>query len=156
MPEYAAICGISEEEITSQLSEPISEFAKENGITNEEVRQILKENYDGYHFTWPSSDIYNPFSLLQALQDKSINPYWFGSGTPTFLIKELRKFKIDVENIDNNRALSSAFDAPTETMTSILPLLYQSGYITIVDYDKILRLYTLRIPNKEVRIGLME
>ncbi len=156
MPEYAAICGISEEEITSQLSEPISEFAKENGITNEEVRQILKENYDGYHFTWPSSDIYNPFSLLQALQDKSINPYWFGSGTPTFLIKELRKFKIDVENIDNNRALSSAFDAPTETMTSILPLLYQSGYITIEDYDKILRLYTLRIPNKEVRIGLME
>ena len=116
----------------------------------------LKENYDGYHFTYPSPDIYNPFSLLTAMEKGKIGSYWFGSGTPTYLIKMLDKFGVKPSEIGRKQLKSSAFDAPTETMTDAVPLLYQSGYITIKDYNKMLDLYTLDIPNKEVRLGLME
>jgi len=115
----------------------------------------LKDNYDGYHFTWPSPDIYNPFSLLNAFADGKMNSYWFGSGTPTYLIEMLNKFKVLPSEIGGGEAVVTEFDAPTERMTSITPLLYQSGYITIKDYDEMFEVYTLDIPNKEVRIGLM-
>ena len=124
--------------------------------TPEEVLKELKDNYDGYHFTYPSPDIYNPFSLLTAMEKGKIGSYWFGSGTPTYLINMLKKFGVEPSEIGNNRVSVEDFDAPTERMTSIIPLLYQSGYITIKDYDKELDLYTLDIPNKEVRIGLMK
>lgn len=152
---YAAICGISEEEIRTQMDSDLYLLAEHMGLTREEVLAKLKSNYDGYHFTWPSPDIYNPFSLLNAFSDGKMNSYWFGSGTPTYLIEMLNKFDVLPSQIGGEEALSSDFDAPTERMTSIMPLLYQSGYITIKNYDKETDLYLLDIPNREVRIGLM-
>ena len=153
---YAAICGISEDEIRLQMKDDLEGLAKKLEITPEEALMKLKENYDGYHFTSPSPDIYNPFSLLNAFADGKFGSYWFGSGTPTYLINMLKKFGVEPSEIGNNRVSVEDFDAPTERMTSIIPLLYQSGYITIKNYDEELDLYTLNIPNKEVRIGLMK
>ena len=153
---YAAICGISEDEIRLQMKDDLGGLAKKLEITPEEALMKLKENYDGYHFTSPSPDIYNPFSLLNAFADGKFGSYWFGSGTPTYLIKMLDKFGVKPSEIGRRQLKSSVFDAPTETMTDAVPLLYQSGYITIKDYNKMLDLYTLDIPNKEVRLGLME
>ena len=153
---YAAICGISEDEIRLQMKDDLGGLAKKLEITPEEALMKLKENYDGYHFTSPSPDIYNPFSLLNAFADGKFGSYWFGSGTPTYLINMLKKFGVEPSEIGNNRVSVEDFDAPTERMTSIIPLLYQSGYITIKNYDEELDLYTLNIPNKEVRIGLMK
>ena len=153
---YAVICGISEDEIRLQMKDDLGELAKKLEITPEEALMKLKENYDGYHFTSPSPDIYNPFSLLNAFADGKFGSYWFGSGTPTYLVKMLDKFGVKPSEIGRRQLKSSVFDAPTETMTDAVPLLYQSGYITIKDYNKMLDLYTLDIPNKEVRLGLME
>ena len=153
---YAAICGITEDEMLTQMKEDMERLAAKLNISPEEVLLKLKENYDGYHFTYPSPDLYNPFSLLNAFADGKFGSYWFGSGTPTYLIKMLGKFGVNPSDIGPKQAKASIFDAPTETMTNITPLLYQSGYITIKDYNKILDLYTLDIPNKEVRLGLME
>lgn len=152
---YAAICGITEEEIKEQMSYDLDLLAEKMQITRDEVLAKLKENYDGYHFTWPSPDIYNPFSLFNAFNDGKFNPYWFGSGTPTYLIEMLNKFGVLPSEIGGIEAVAAEFDAPTERMTSITPLLYQSGYITIKGYDSVFDIYTLDIPNKEVRIGLM-
>ena len=153
---YAAICGISEDEIRLQMKDDLEGLAKKLEIIPEEALMKLKENYDGYHFTSPSPDIYNPFSLLNAFADGKFGSYWFGSGTPTYLVKMLKKFGVKPSEIGCKQLKSSVFDAPTETMTDAVPLLYQSGYITIKDYNKMLDLYTLDIPNKEVRLGLME
>ncbi|MBO5182256.1 MAG: PD-(D/E)XK nuclease domain-containing protein, partial [Paraprevotella sp.] len=112
--------------------------------------------YDGYHFTWPSPDIYNPFSLMNAFGNNELGNYWFGSGTPTYLIEMLRKFQILPSQIGGKEVRATAFDAPTEQLASITPLLYQSGYLTIKDYNKYSNLYTLDIPNLEIRSGLME
>ena len=156
MPEYAGICGITEEELTEQLADYVEALAESQGKTHEEALQQLKQNYDGYHFCWPSPDIFNPFSLLNALSDKRVGSYWFASGTPTYLIEMMRKFGVAPSQIGPTEAMASAFDAPTERMTSLTPLLYQSGYTTIKDYNPISGLYTLDIPNSEIRIGLME
>ena len=153
---YAAICGITENEILAQMKDDVDALAQKLEVASEEVLAKLKENYDGYHFTYPSPDIYNPFSLLNAFADGKFNSYWFGSGTPTYLIKMLDKFGVAPSEIGRKTAVAEDFDAPTERMVSITPLLYQSGYITIKDYDKELDLYTLDIPNKEVKIGLMK
>ena len=155
LPEYATVCGISEEEIRTQMAADLEMQAGKLGTTPEEAMRQLKENYDGYHFTWPSPDIYNPYSLLNAFADGRLGAYWFGSGTPTYLIEMLNKFNVPPSKIGGTEAMASDFDAPTERMTSIVPLLYQSGYITIKDYDANFDAYTLDIPNKEVRIGLM-
>ncbi|MDE8698380.1 AAA family ATPase, partial [Bacteroides cellulosilyticus] len=93
----------------------------------------LKDNYDGYHFTWPSPDIYNPYSLLNAFADGKMDTYWFGSGTPTYLLEMLNKFGVLPSKIGGTEAVAADFDAHTEHMTGITPLLYQSGYITIKD-----------------------
>ena len=156
LPEYAAICGISKEELLTQMSIDIDLLAARLKLTREATIDRLIEYYDGYHFTWPSPDIFNPFSLLTAMSNGKIDSYWFGSGTPTYLIEMMRRFDVLPSTIGGVEAQSSAFDAPTETMTNIVPLLYQSGYITIKDYDDIAELYTLDIPNKEIRKGLME
>ena len=152
---YAAICGITEEEIKEQMSYDLGLLAEKMQITRDEVLAKLKENYDGYHFTWPSPDIYNPFSLFNAFNDGKFNSYWFGSGTPSYLIEMLNKFGVLPSEIGGIEAVAAEFDAPTERMTNITPLLYQSGYITIKGYDSVFDIYTLDIPNKEVRIGLM-
>jgi len=153
---YNAICGITEEEMLSQMSGHIDRLASELELTYDEAVQKLKDKYDGYHFTWPSPDIYNPFSLMNAFANNELENYWFGSGTPTFLIEMLRKYSVIPQNIGQRKVLASAFDAPTERLTDITPLLYQSGYITIKDKNKAVGLYTLDIPNAEIRIGLME
>lgn len=152
---YAAICGITEEEMQTQMSDDLNLLAERMKVTREEALAKLKNNYDGYHFTWPSPDIYNPFSLMNAFADGKIDSYWFGSGTPTYLIEMLNKFGVVPSKIGGMEAVAAEFDAPTERMTSITPLLYQSGYITIKDYDSEFGIYTLNIPNKEVRTGLM-
>ena len=154
-PRFAAICGITEEEMLTQMSDYIDEFANNKGKSREEVIMSLKRQYDGYHFTWPSPDIYNPFSLLNSVQDCMFKSYWFESGTPTFLIEKLKEFHVLPSMLKSNSVIVSDFDAPTENMSSIMPLLYQSGYFTIKDYDEMGDIYTLDLPNNEIRIGLM-
>ena len=156
LPRYAAICGITEEEMLTRMSDYIDDFADSRQISREEVVAQLKRQYDGYHFAWPSPDIFNPFSLLNAFQDHLLTNYWFASGTPTYLVEMMQKFYILPSDISRMEAMSSEFDAPTENMQSILPLLYQSGYVTIKDCEPEAELYTLDIPNNEVRIGLMK
>ena len=155
-PRFAAICGITEEEMLTQMSDYIDEFANNKGKSREEVIMSLKRQYDGYHFTWPSPDIYNPFSLLNSVQDCMFKSYWFESGTPTFLIEKLKEFHVLPSMLKSNSVIASDFDAPTENMSSIMPLLYQSGYFTIKDYDEMGDIYTLDLPNNEIRIGLMQ
>lgn len=153
--EYAGICGITKEDLLDKFDEDIDVLAGRLGLTHEQALSKLKENYDGYHFTWPSSDIFNPYSLLNCLAEGQMNSYWFGSGTPTYLLNMMRKY--DFTPIDLGEQMDASkddFDAATETMTTIMPLLYQSGYITIKNYDPETELYTLALPNKEVRIGL--
>ena len=152
---YAAICGITQEEMEAQMSEDLDLLASRLETTREQTLERLKDNYDGYHFTWPSPDIYNPFSLLTAFSKGKIDSYWFGSGTPTYLIEMLRKFGVEPSRIGGMEAMAADFDAPTERIESIAPLLYQSGYVTIKDYNKETELYTLDLPNREIRIGLL-
>ncbi len=152
---YAGICGITKEELLTQMSDDIGALAAKLGITFEQIVDKLKDNYDGYHFTWPSPDVFNPFSLLNCFAKQKLDSYWFGSGTPTYLINMMRNFDCLPSDIGMQmEAGKDDFDAPTETMTNIMPLLYQSGYVTIKDYDEETELYTLDIPNKEIRVGL--
>ena len=152
---YAGICGITKEELLTQMSDDIDALAAKLGITFEQTVEKLKDNYDGYHFTWPSPDVFNPFSLLNCFAKQKLDSYWFGSGTPTYLINMMRNFDCLPSDIGMQmEAGKDDFDAPTETMTNIMPLLYQSGYVTIKDYDEETELYTLDIPNKEIRVGL--
>ena len=155
-PEFSGLCGITKEEVLTQAQDYIEAIGTANDWTREETIDKLTQQYDGYHFSAQSSDIFNPFSLLQAFNKKRIDNYWFASGTPTYLIEMLRKFNVVPSKIGHNRSLASAFDAPTERMKTILPLLYQSGYITIKDYNQATGIYTLDIPNNEIRVGLME
>lgn len=154
--EYAGVCGITKEELLTQMSEDIDVLAEALGMTREETIAKLKENYDGYHFSPASPDVFNPYSLLNCFDDKNFGAYWFSSGTPTYLINMLRKFKVLPAKIGRSLARSSAFDAPTENLKTITPLLYQSGYITIKGYDKMSQLFTLDLPNKEIKVGLFE
>lgn len=153
---YSGICGITKDELLTQMSEDIDALAGKMSLTREETIETLKENYDGYHFTWPSPDVFNPFSLLNCFADGKTKAYWFGSGTPTYLINMLRKFNVLPTRITKMYAKASSFDAPTENMTTITPLLYQSGYLTIKDYEPMSEIYTLDIPNKEIKVGLFE
>ena len=154
--QFAAVCGITVEEVQSQMSDYIDRLAQKYEQTPEEVFNELKKKYDGYHFTWPSPDIFNPFSIMLAFANNNIQSYWFESGTPTFLIEMMRKFNVTPSMLKPTSVMASAFDAPTENMKSITPLLYQSGYLTIKGYNRMANIYTLDIPNNEIRIGLME
>ena len=152
---YAGICGITKEELLTQMSDDIDALAEHLELSREETIQELKNHYDGYHFCWPSPDVFNPYSLLNCFADGRMDDYWFGSGTPTYLINMMRKY--DFLPTDLGEAIEVGkkdFDAPTETMTTIVPLLYQSGYVTIKGYDKPTKLYLLALPNQEIRVGL--
>lgn len=153
---FSTICGITEEELTTIMVPDIQRLADIQGVTYEEMHQKLKFKYDGYHFTKNSPGVYNPFTLLKAFQQRELNNYWFESGTPTFLINQMRYFHTDILSLEQLEVFSSDFDQPTEAMQTALPLLYQSGYLTIKDYDRESELYTLSIPNQEVRIGYVE
>ena len=156
MPAFAAICGISTEEVCTQMADYLDEFAEEKQKSREEIFTLLKRQYDGYHFTAPSPDIFNPFSLLNSLQDKMFRSYWFESGTPTYLIEKLKEFHVLPSMLKPSWTAASDFDAPTNSMASIMPLLYQAGYFTIKEYDEMSDLYLLDLPNKEIRIGLLQ
>jgi len=153
---FSTICGITEEELSTVLKEDTERLAGIYGLSYEEMHQKLKERYDGYHFTRNSPEVYNPFSLLKAFQQREVDNYWFESGTPTFLIRQMRHFKTDITSLDSLEAYASDFDLPTDEMKSALPLLYQSGYLTIKGYDRESETYTLAIPNQEVKIGYVE
>lgn len=155
LPEYAGICGITKEEMLTQLKEGIQELAEAKNWTMDETLSRLKDYYDGYHFASESPDIFNPFSLLSSLSLKRVEPFWFSTGTPTYLVNMMKKFGVNFSDFaESMEAGVSDFDAPTETMTTLTPLLYQSGYITIKDYEEAYDSYTLGIPNREVRLGL--
>ena len=155
-PEYGAICGITQEELLAVLTDYTAALGESQELSYDETVETLRRQYDGYHFAWPSSDLFNPFSLLNALARKWIDNYWFSSGTPTYLIEMMRKFGVQPSQVGPMEAFASDFDAPTESMTSLVPLLYQSGYLTIKSYNRMLSAYTLDIPNKEIRIGLLK
>ena len=152
--DYAGICGITKEELLGNMSEDINALAEAQGLSREEAISKLKENYDGYHFSPVSPGVFNPYSLLKCFDEKNFGAYWFASGTPTYLINMMKKFEVLPSDISRVEADESEFDAPTENMPTIMPLLYQSGYITIKDYDKEFNYYTLDVPNKEVKVGL--
>ena len=152
--DYAGICGITYDELTTQMSADVDALGEKLGLNREQMLAKLREYYDGYHFAAKSPDVFNPFSLLNAMARVQLDYYWFSSGTPTYLIEMLQKFHVMPSEIGGGDADKSEFDAPTERMTSIMPLLYQSGYITIKAYDPETDLYTLDLPNKEIRVGL--
>ena len=154
-PKYASICGITEREMMDNFQEGIAELGKANDMTKDEVLAKLKLKYDGYRFSRNAEGVYNPFSLLSAMDNRDFNNYWFSTGTPTFLVKMMKRFHTDLTKLDGSEAGADDFDAPTENMHSVLPLFYQSGYLTIKGYDPILSNYTLGYPNEEVKVGLM-
>ncbi len=153
--DYASICGITEDEMQSFLKSGIESLAQKQGYSYDEAVEKLKSQYDGYHFTWPSPDIYNPYSLLCALNKKGIDNYWFETATPTFLIEALRTFNTKLEKIGNLHVGKSAFNVPLEVATSAIPILYQTGYLTIKDYNSDDKEFLIDIPNHEVEVGLM-
>ena len=154
--EYSALCGITEKELLTDLQPDIQRMADANNETYEEACAHLKKQYDGYHFSENSEDIYNPFSLFNALNAKKYKNYWFSTGTPTFLIELLQNVQFDVRMMDGMTAMDDQFDAPTEVITDPIPVLYQSGYLTIKGYDPMFKSYTLAYPNSEVRYGFTE
>ena len=157
MPKYSAICGISKSELDNGMREPVQILADRQGVSFEEACELLKDNYDGYHFSEESEDIYNPFSLMKALAAQRIGSYWFESGTPTFLFERLKQNPIDETTLDSMPMIpESDFDVSPEISDNALPMLYQTGYLTIKEYDRDLHLYTLGYPNKEVKIGFTQ
>lgn len=154
--EYAGICGITKEELLENMSDDIDMLAGALGCSREMMIVKLKEHYDGYHFSKKSPDVFNPYSLLNCFSKKELGAFWFSSGTPTYLINMLRQFGVLPTEIAPTEAVSSSFNAPTEKMKTITPLLYQSGYVTIREYDPETKIYTLDIPNKEIKVGLFD
>lgn len=154
---YDSICGISEEELITQLCPDIEQLAEKKGMTFDDMVVELKRMYDGYHFSESLTDIYNPFSIVNAFGSGNLKDYWFSSGTSRALIDMLAKMPpIDMAQIEGIRMPSTAFDLPLESFDDPLPLLYQSGYITIKDYNEDRRIFTLGFPNGEVRTGFAD
>lgn len=157
--DYAQICGITEAELTSCFRPQIERMAEEKKISTDDCISRLRRTYDGYRFSSdPGLCVYNPYDLLTALKKRNYGAYWYETGTPTFLLKRLKELHFDVRQLTDGgifateRALSS-FRAE---QIDPVPLLYQTGYLTITDYDVTGEYYTLRIPNEEVRYAFME
>ncbi|MFA6937495.1 MAG: AAA family ATPase, partial [Treponema sp.] len=154
--QYNVICGISETELVKNFKEEIKELAKKNDLTEKECLGKLQQTYDGYHFYQFAEGMYNPFSLLNAFSKNDFRYYWFQTGTPTFLIKGIEKNNFDIRQmVDGVTAPEDAFSEYRYDYGSVEPLLYQSGYLTIKDYDKRFRSYTLKFPNEEVKYGFL-
>lgn len=150
---FANICGISEYELCSELDEDINLLAENNGITFEEAHRELKEWYDGYHFSEDGDDIYNPFSLLNTFVKMKFGSYWFETGTPTFLVELLKGAKYDLNKLTAEVASSDSLAGIDSMYINPVPILYQSGYLTIKGYNREFRVYNLGFPNKEVEEG---
>ncbi len=154
--EYSSLCGFTREELQTVFDDGIHKLAAENNLTYDEAMAALRRHYDGYHFSAKSPGIYNPFSIINALDDRELNSYWFSSGTPTFLVELLQEKGLDMLQLDEIWASRSRFDVPTERMSDPVPVLYQSGYLTIKEYDKERKQFRLGFPNEEVRQGFSE
>ena len=155
--KYAGICGITEDEMLTHMSQGIDDLAGELELDREATIERLKKKYDGYHFSKRCPDIYNPYSLLNCLADRELNSYWFESGTPTLIIEMMRKLGYQPTQLGRDiTATDTAFNTPVENLASISPPLYQSGDSTIKSYNKLAQNYVLGIPNEEVRVGLMQ
>ena len=154
--DYSGICGITQKELDTVLRPCIEEYAQNLDITTEEAYALLKKNYDGYHFSKNSEDVYAPFSLFRALNFNSTDHYWFESSTMTSLIDHLKHYPIkSAMEYDGIEVGLNEFNVPCEKAETPMPLLYQSGYLTIDKYDALLHTYTLHFPNLEVREGMI-
>ncbi|MBR4208056.1 MAG: ATP-binding protein [Lachnospiraceae bacterium] len=156
--EYSGICGITENEMISSFSQEIDALAKEEKINREECIYELRKMYDGYHFSHASEGVYNPFSILNAFSKKEFGTYWFSTGTPTFLIEKLKSSGFDARQFTTDEYYvdeASLTDYRVESENPV-PLFYQTGYLTIKDYDKEFRSYALGYPNEEVKYGFLK
>lgn len=151
--DFAGLCGISEEELYATLSTDIQELAEATGMSYEDTCRRLKEQYDGYHFAERTSGMYNPFSLLNVLKSKQFRNYWFETGTPTYLVELLKENHYPLEHLTYEQATADTLTGIDTVDSSPIPVLYQSGYLTIKDYDPEFETYTLGFPNKEVEEG---
>ena len=154
---YQALCGITDDELDAYCTLPIQEMAADNQMEHAEMRQMLRKYYDGYRFVEDGIGIYNPFSILNALSSKRLKNYWFETGTPTFLTKLLSDnptFKL--ERLSGGTQTANQLATIEDFRTNPLPIMFQAGYLTIVDYDQEFGQYTLDFPNEEVRKGFTE
>ena len=156
LPQYSAICGVTEEELLSNFQQGIEDLGEESGNSFDEVVAMLKRWYDGYHFSEKSPDIYNPFSILHVLADKYYDNYWISSGTPTLLVEQLKRTSTDLTKLLNIRCDRNALRGLDIDNISPESLFYQTGYLTIKDYDPRRQLYRLGLPNIEVKQGFFE
>ena len=154
-PRYVDICGISEQELHTYFDSSIHELADANGMTYEEACEKLRKQYNGYHFRENSIGIYNPFSLLNTFAKGVFNDYWFATGTPTFLVKLLQSKNYKLGDLEGKKVMSDMLSAPATSASNPIPMLYQSGYLTVKDYDRNMRIYTLGYPNEEVERGFL-
>ena len=154
--EFAEICGITEAEIRTYFEDSLNGMAAENGMTYNEVCSKLKEQYDGYHFGIKTPGVYNPFSLLNALRFKNFENYWFETGTPTFLVELLKHHNYNLNNLTKERLTSDVLNCVDSVETNPVPMIYQSGYLTIRDYLPRFEKYLLGFPNKEVETGFFK
>ena len=153
---YSGLCGFTQKELDTVLRPCVEEYAEALDLTLEEAYADLKRNYDGYHFSGKSQDVYTPYSVLNALNDKATRNYWFESGTSTSLIEHLRHFpKFNPLDLDGVEVELDSFNAPCEYAATPIPMLYQSGYLTIDHYNKEDDVYVLHFPNYEVRQSII-
>lgn len=152
---YIALCGITEEELYGNFEEDIHRLAAAQGMTNEETCMELKECYDGYHFTHNVPGIYNPFSLLNTFSKLEFGNYWFETGTPTYLVELLKRNHYDLERMANEETDADVLNSIYGDESPI-PVIYQSGYLTIKDYDRRFGIYRLGFPNREVEEGFIK
>ena len=153
---YVEICGITESEIHRDLEPDLHELSESQGMTYEQTCRELKERYDGYHFTYNSVGIYNPFSLLNTFDSMSFGSYWFETGTPSYLVKLLQRDHYDLQRLAHDEATSDMLNSIDSTSRNPLPVIYQSGYLTIKGYDARFDLYRLGFPNREVEEGFIK
>lgn len=150
---FASICGITEQELHHYFKEDIRLLGESQGTSPEETSRELKQWYDGYHFSDKSEDIYNPFSLLNTFAQRQFGSYWFETGTPTFLVELLKHCRYDLNRLTQEMAMADSLNGMDSMEENPVPILYQSGYLTIKDFDREFRYYTLGFPNKEVEEG---
>lgn len=153
---YESLCGITNEEIDSVFKSSINDLAEANGMTFSEAREALRRRYDGYHFSAKMTDIYNPFSLLSAFSKQAFGNYWFETGTPTFLVELLRQNDIPIDGLEGREMGAESLGNVEIIKTNPVPVLYQSGYLTIKDYDREFMIYKLGLPNEEVKDGFFK
>ena len=157
--DYETICGITEQELTSTLHTDVETMAEAYGISSADMMEQLKQYYDGYHFSTRLTDVYNPFSVMNAFSAKSLGTYWFESGTTTAVVEQLSKMpQLTMEDLEGTVVQQNAFDAPVTSYVNPQAFLYQSGYLTIKDCEMLdySYAYTLGFPNKEVRLSFAD